>query len=92
MAAPPGYRRNTGDILLTKMSVAMRPDKEGQRYGWSGSFSSMFAAKLAPFEKLLKHPDVRLQRVGKIGFEQFSKLRDENLTHEKRAAVRGELL
>jgi hypothetical protein len=60
-------------------------------YGWSGSMSSMFAARLAPFEKLLQHPDVRLQRVGKIGFEHFSKLRDDNLAHEKRAAIRGEL-
>lgn len=59
-------------------------------YGWSGSMSSMFAAKLNPFEKLLQHADVRLRNVGKIGFEHFSKLRDENLAHEKRAAVRGE--
>jgi hypothetical protein len=53
--------------------------------------SSMFAARLAPFEKLLQHHDVRLQRIGKIGFGHFSKLRDEQLAHEKRAAVRGEL-
>lgn len=60
-------------------------------YGWSGSTSSMFAARLVPFEKLLQHTDVCLQRVGKIGFEHFSKLRDENLAHERRAAIRGEL-
>ena len=60
-------------------------------YSWSGPMSSMFAARLAPFEKLLNHKNVRLQKVGKIGFEHFSKLRDDHLAHEKRAAVRGEL-
>jgi len=63
----------------------------GGGFSWSGSMSSMYAARLAPFEKLLQHPDVRMQRIGKIGFEHFSKLRDEQLVHEKRAAVRGEL-
>jgi hypothetical protein len=60
-------------------------------YGWSGSMSSMFAAKLAPFEKLLQHPDARLRKVGKIGFDHFSKQRDGHLAYEKRAAIRGEL-
>src|ERR1017187_9303790 len=60
-------------------------------YGWSGSRSSMFAARLAPFEKLLQHTDARLRKVGKIGFDHFSIQRDQNLAHEKRAAIRGEL-
>lgn len=59
--------------------------------GWSGSMSSMYSAKLAPFKKLLQHPDLRLQRVAKIGFEHFSALKDENLAREKHAAVRGNL-
>jgi len=60
-------------------------------YSWSGNLSSMFAARLAPFEKLLKHTDFRLRKVGKIGCERFAPLRDENLVREKRAAIRGEL-
>jgi hypothetical protein len=60
-------------------------------YGWSGPMSSMFAARLTPFEKLLHHPNVRLRKVGQIGFEHFSELRDKHLASEKRAAVRGEL-
>jgi hypothetical protein len=60
-------------------------------FGWSGPMSSMFAAKLAPFEKLLSHPNTKLQNVGKIASEHFSKLRDKHLAAEKRAAVRGEL-
>jgi hypothetical protein len=51
--------------------------------------SSMFAARLAPFEKLLSHANDRLKKIGMIGYEHFSKLRDEHLAHEKRAAVRG---
>ena len=61
-------------------------------FSWSGPMSSMFAAKLAPFEKLLRHPDARLRNVAKIGFEHFSKLRDQHLAAEKRAAVRGEIV
>jgi hypothetical protein len=61
-------------------------------FGWSGSMSSMFAAKLAPFEKLLSHPNAQLRNVGKIGFDHFSKLRDQHLTTEKRAAVRGQFV
>jgi hypothetical protein len=64
---------------------------QGGSFGGSGSMSSMFAARLAPFEKLLQHSDARLRNVGKMGFEQFSKLRDEQLAAEKRAAVRGKL-
>jgi hypothetical protein len=64
---------------------------QGGDFGWSGPKSSMFAARLAPFEKLLQHTDARLQKVGKIGFEHFSKLRDEQLACEKRAAIRGGL-
>jgi hypothetical protein len=60
-------------------------------YGWSGSMSSMFAARLAPFEKLLQHTDERLRKVGKIGFDHFTIQRDEHLAHEKRAEIRGEL-
>lgn len=60
-------------------------------YGWSGPMSSMFAARLTPFEKLLHDPDTRLRKVGQIGFEHFSALRDKHLAHEKRAAIRGEL-
>ncbi len=59
-------------------------------FGWSGPMSSMFAARAAPFEKLLRHRDIRLRQVGKIGFEHYSALRDEHLAHEKRAAIRGE--
>jgi len=55
------------------------------------SLSSMYAARLAPFEKLLQNSNPRLQSVGKIGVNEFSKLRDFHLAHEKRAAVRGEL-
>lgn len=51
----------------------------------------MFVIGLAPFEKLLQHTDARLRKVGKIGFDHFSKLRDAQLAQEKRAAVRGEL-
>jgi hypothetical protein len=60
-------------------------------FGWSGPKSAMFAARLAPFEKLLQHTNDRLRIVGRIGVANFSKLRDENLEHEKRAAVRGEV-
>jgi hypothetical protein len=58
---------------------------------WSGPMSSMCAAKLAPFGKLLQHTDPRLRKVGTIGFEHFSTRRDEHLAREKRAAVKGEL-
>jgi hypothetical protein len=64
---------------------------QGSGYSWSGSMSSMYAARLAPFEKLLQNSNPRLQSVGKIGVNEFSKLRDFHLAHEKRAAVRGEL-
>jgi hypothetical protein len=60
-------------------------------FGWSGTMSSMYAARLAPFERLLHQADVRLRKVGTIGVEHFTKLRDEQLAREKRAAVRGEL-
>jgi len=60
-------------------------------FGWSGPMSSMFAARLAPFEKLLSHPDARLRKVGKIGFGHYAEQRDKHLAHEKRAAVRGDL-
>ena len=53
--------------------------------------SSMYAARLAPFEKLLQNINPSLQKIGKIGVNEFSKLRDFHLAHEKRAAVRGEL-
>jgi hypothetical protein len=58
-------------------------------FGWSGPLSSMYAARLAPFEKLIHHADARLRKVGKIGVDHFTKLRDEQLECEKRAAVRG---
>jgi len=61
----------------------------GGGYSWSGPMSSMYTAKLTPFKKLLQHPDVRLRNIGKIGFESFSKIRDEFLVAEKHAAVRG---
>ena len=60
-------------------------------YSWSGGRSEMFAARLAPFEKLRNHPDVRLQKVAAIGTKHFSALRDENLAREKRLAIRGEV-
>jgi len=59
---------------------------------WSGDRSSMYAARLHPFEKLSQHPDPRLRSVGKLGVEWFSKRRDEELLLAKRAAIRGELL
>jgi hypothetical protein len=59
-------------------------------YGWSGPMSGMFAARRVPFEKMLHHPDPRLQNVAKIGFEHFSKLREETLASEKRREIRGE--
>lgn len=62
---------------------------QGGGFSWSGSMSSMFAAKAAPFEKLLQNPDNRLRKVGQIGFQQFSELRDAHLAAEKRAEVRG---
>jgi len=58
-------------------------------YCWSGPMSSMFAARLSPFEKLLIHTDERIQRVGKIGVDHFSKLLDAQLRGERRAAIRG---
>jgi hypothetical protein len=64
---------------------------EGSGYSWSGSMSSMYAAKMAPFEKLLKNTNPRLQKIGKIGVNSFASLRDAHLAYEKRAAVRGEL-
>jgi hypothetical protein len=60
-------------------------------YCGSGPMSSMYAAKMAPFEKLLKNENPRLQRIGQIGVNTFSSPRDSHLAHEKRAAVRGEL-
>jgi hypothetical protein len=51
----------------------------------------MFAAKMAPFEKLLKNENPRLQKIGKMGVNNFSSLHDSHLAREKRAAVRGEL-
>jgi hypothetical protein len=62
---------------------------QGGTFTWSGPRSSMYEAKLAPFEKLLLHSDARLRRVGQMGFEHFSQLRDESLSREKRADVRG---
>jgi hypothetical protein len=64
---------------------------QGSGYSWSGSMSSMYAARLAPFEKLLQNINPSLQKIGKNGVNEFSKLRDFHLAHEKRAAVRGEL-
>jgi hypothetical protein len=64
---------------------------QGSGGSWSGPFSSMFAAKLAPFEKLCDHANPRLKKVGEIGRAYFKPQRDEALQREKRAAVRGEL-
>ena len=58
-------------------------------YTWSGPMSEMFAAKAAAFEKLLQCSEIRLQTIGRIGFEQFSTLRDEMLSREKRSAIGG---
>jgi len=62
---------------------------QARNFSWTGSRSSMFAAWAAPFEKLLKHDDARLRKVGKIGFEHYTRLKDAHLAHEKRAAIRG---
>jgi hypothetical protein len=62
---------------------------QGGGFTWSGPKSSMYAGKLAPFEKLLKHPDSRLRKVGQTGCEYFSQLRDEALAREKHASIRG---
>jgi len=51
----------------------------------------MYASRLPPFEKLSRDADPRLRKIGKIGVEHFSRLRDEQLAVEKRATVRGEL-
>jgi hypothetical protein len=64
---------------------------QGGSFGWSGSMSSMYAARMAPFEKLLKNANPLLQKVGEIGVKNFASLRDAHLAEEKRAAVRGEL-
>jgi hypothetical protein len=64
---------------------------QGGGGSWSGPFSSMFAAKLAPFEKLCDHANPRLKKVGETGRAYFKPQRDEALQREKRAAVRGEL-
>ena len=61
-------------------------------FSWSGPLSSMYARKLVPFEKLFRADNARLKKIGQIGVEHFSKLRDEQLASEKRAAVRGELV
>jgi hypothetical protein len=63
---------------------------QGSGFSWSGPLSSMYASRLIRFEKLLQHEDVRLRKVGQIGVNYFSKLRDDHLAAEKRAAVRGE--
>lgn len=60
-------------------------------FSWSGSLSSRYAAQLAPFEKLLQHKDSRLRKLGQIGGDHYSRLRNERLAAEKKAAVRGEL-
>jgi len=62
---------------------------QGSGFSWSGPMSGMYASRLTPFEKLLQHGDARLRKVGQIGVQHFSKLRDEHLAAEKRAAVRG---
>lgn len=54
-------------------------------YSWSGTMSSMYAAQLAPFEKLLQEGNPRLQAIGRIGAAHFSKLRDAHLAIEKGA-------
>jgi hypothetical protein len=77
------------DNGFSEKDIASASDAGG--FSWTGSRSSMFAARAARFEKLLKHTDPRLRKVGKIGFDHYSKLKDEQLVHEKRAAIRGEL-
>lgn len=61
----------------------------GGGFSWSGPLSGMYSSRLIPFEKLLQHGDARLRKVGQIGIQHFSKLRDEQLATEKRAAIRG---
>lgn len=62
---------------------------QGSGFSWSGPLSGMYVSRLTPFEKLLQHGDARLRKVGQIGIQHFSKLRDEHLAAEKRAAIRG---
>jgi hypothetical protein len=62
---------------------------QGSGFSGSGPLSSMYASKWIQFEKLLQHTDVRLRKVGQIGVNHFSKLRDDHLTAEKRSAVTG---
>ena len=64
---------------------------QGSGYSWSGSMSSMYATRMAPFEKLLKTGHPRLQKIGQTGVNNFSPQRDAHLAHEKRAAIKGEL-
>jgi hypothetical protein len=59
-------------------------------WGWSGSESAMYAARVAQFEGLLQHADARVRKIGEIGANYFSKLRDKHMAKEKRAAIRGE--
>jgi hypothetical protein len=58
---------------------------------WRGPKSADYASRLVPFEKLAQHSEARLQIIGKIGLAHFSKLKNESLKIEKRAAIRGEL-
>jgi len=64
--------------------------QSGGGFRWSGSESSMYAARAAQFETLVQHADARLRKVARIGFDSFLKLRDRLLASEKRAAIRGE--
>ncbi len=64
---------------------------QGSGFSWSGPLSSMYASRLIPFEKLLQHEDIRLRKVGQIGAQHFSELKDRHLTQEKRATIKGEL-
>src|SRR3974390_2836009 len=55
----------------------------GGEFSWCSPLSGMSAANLVPFEKLLQDKDERLRKIGQIGVEHFSKLRDECLAAEK---------
>jgi hypothetical protein len=92
LSYPCPCRSSAGAVLevgSTDLEIFSATQRGG--YGWSGSRSSMYAARSAPIEKLLRNGNPRLKGVAQIGTSDFSKARDANLVHEKRAAVRGEL-
>jgi hypothetical protein len=83
-------------MVLAALEKGFSPEQifwesQGSGGSWSGPTSGMYATKLKAYEELLKNPDTRLQQIGRTAAAYFSKMRDENLALEKRAAIRGEI-